>query len=45
MKKRIENYSFRQELGSGAYSKVYLAVNVNNNEEVAIKMVRAEKIR
>jgi serine/threonine protein kinase len=32
-------------LGSGVYSRVYKAINLKNQQEVAIKMVKAEKFR
>ncbi len=45
MGKIIENYSLQHELGSGVYSRVYKAINLKNNQEVAIKMVKAEKFK
>lgn len=33
------------ELGSGVYSHVYKAVNIITNQEVAIKMVKADKFK
>ena len=41
----IENYSLVSELGRGGYSTVFKAVNVKTKEEVAIKMVRADKFK
>lgn len=45
MGKLIENYSLQVELGSGVYSKVYRAVHVVTKQEVAIKMVKADKFK
>ena len=45
MGKLIENYSLQTELGSGVYSKVYKAINVVTKQEVAIKMVKADKFK
>lgn len=45
IRKRIENYSLQMELGSGVYSHVYKAVNLITNQEVAIKMVKADKFK
>lgn len=41
----IENYSLQNELGRGAYSTVYKAINMKTKQEVAIKMVKAEKFK
>jgi len=35
----------QNEIGKGAYSTVYRAINVKTKQEVAIKQVRAEKFR
>lgn len=45
MGKQIENYSLQMELGSGVYSRVFKAINVNTKQEVAIKMVKADKFK
>jgi serine/threonine protein kinase len=45
MGKMIENYSLQSELGRGAYSTVYRAINMKTKQEVAIKMVKAEKFK
>lgn len=45
MGKIIENYSLQYELGSGVYSKVYKAINLKTKQDVAIKMVKAEKFK
>jgi len=42
--KRIDNYTLQEELGSGVYSKVYKAINYKTREEVAIKMVKVNKM-
>ena len=41
----IENYSLQSELGRGMYSTVFKAINMKNKQEVAIKMVKAEKFK
>ena len=41
----IENYSLQNEIGRGAYSTVYRAINIKTKQEVAIKMVKAEKFK
>ena len=45
MGKIIENYNLQGEIGKGAYSTVYKAVNTKTQEEVAIKMVHAAKFQ
>ena len=45
MGKQIENYSLQVELGSGVFSRVYKAVNVLTKQQVAIKMVKADKFK
>lgn len=45
MGKLIENYSLQIELGSGVYSKVFKAFHVVTKQEVAIKMVKADKFK
>jgi serine/threonine protein kinase len=45
MGKIIENYSLQNELGSGVYSRVYRAIHVKTKQEVAIKMVKADKFK
>ncbi len=45
MGKIIENYSLQHELGSGVYSRVFKAINLQTKQEVAIKCVKAEKFR
>jgi serine/threonine protein kinase len=41
----IENYSILEQLGEGVYAKVFKAVNVKNKQEVAIKVIPAEKFK
>jgi len=41
----IENYSLQNELGRGMYSTVYKAINIKTKQEVAIKMVKADKFK
>ena len=45
MGKIIENYSLQEVLGQGVYGKVYRGVNIKTKEEVAIKVIRAEKFK
>lgn len=45
MGKMIENYSLQSEIGRGMYSTVFRAINMKNKQEVAIKMVKAEKFK
>jgi len=45
MGKMIDNYSLQSEIGRGMYSTVYRATNIKNKQEVAIKMVKAEKFK
>ena len=45
MGKMIENYQLLNEIGRGMYSTVYKAINMKNKQEVAIKMVKAEKFK
>eukprot|EP00919_Chromeraceae_sp_WS-2016_P028294 GHVR01066923.1.p1 GENE.GHVR01066923.1~~GHVR01066923.1.p1 ORF type:complete len:119 (-),score=0.80 GHVR01066923.1:2872-3228(-) len=45
MGKIIENYSMQAELGRGVYSSVFKAINMKNKQEVAIKMVKADKFK
>ena len=45
MGKIIENYELREQLGEGVYAKVYKAVHLVTKQEVAIKVVQAEKFR
>ncbi len=45
MGKIIENYSLQSELGRGVYSCVYKAINTITKQEVAIKMVKADKFK
>ena len=45
MGKQIENYSLQVELGSGVYSRVFKAVHMVTKQEVAIKMVKADKFK
>lgn len=45
MGKIIENYELKQQLGEGVYAKVYKAVHLVTKQEVAIKVVQAEKFR
>ena len=35
----------QNEIGRGAYSTVYRAINIKTKQEVAIKMVKAEKFK
>lgn len=44
MSKIIENYSLLQVIGNGQYGKVYKGLNIKNNNLVAIKVVKCEKI-
>lgn len=45
MGKQIENYSLQVELGQGVYSRVFKAINTITKQEVAIKMVKADKFK
>lgn len=45
MGKIIENYNLQAEIGRGAYSTVFRALNMKTGEEVAIKMVHAAKFQ
>lgn len=45
MGKIIENYNLQQEIGRGAYSIVFRALNMKTQEEVAIKMMHADKFK
>lgn len=45
MGKMIENYSLQNEIGRGNYSTVFKAINIKTKQEVAIKMVKAEKFK
>lgn len=45
MGKQIENYSLQSELGSGVYSRVFKAIHMITKQEVAIKMVKADKFK
>ena len=43
--KVVENYSLLEIIGSGQYGKVYKALNIKNNNLVAIKVVKIEKFK
>jgi serine/threonine-protein kinase ULK/ATG1 len=43
MGKIIENYSLQELLGQGVYGKVYKGVNLTNKQDVAIKVIKADK--
>ena len=45
MGKQIDNYSLQAELGNGVYSRVFKAIHIVTKQEVAIKMVKADKFR
>jgi len=45
MGKMIENYSLLNEIGRGMYSTVFKAINIKTKQEVAIKVVKAEKFK
>lgn len=45
MGKIIENYSLQEVLGQGVYGKVYRGINIKTKDEVAIKVIRAEKFK
>ena len=45
MGKIIENYELKEQLGEGVYAKVYKAVHLVTKQEVAIKVVQAEKFK
>lgn len=43
MGKIIENYSLQELLGQGVYGKVYKGINLKTKQEVAIKVIKADK--
>ncbi len=45
MGKIIENYSMQQQLGEGVYGKVYKAVHMKTKQQVAIKVIHADKFK
>ena len=45
MNKIIENYTLLEIIGSGQYGEVYKAIDHNNNNYVAIKMVSCQKFK
>jgi dual-specificity kinase len=45
MGKIIENYSLQEMVGQGVYGKVFRAINIKTKEEVAVKVIKAEKFR
>lgn len=45
MGKIIENYNLQIEIGKGAFSTVFKAVNLKTQQDVAIKMVHADKFK
>ena len=41
----INNYKFfRKSIGKGSFSKIYKAINKNNDETVAIKIIKKKKL-
>jgi len=45
MGKIIENYSIQEHLGEGVYGKVYKASHLKTKQEVAIKVIHADKFK
>ena len=45
MGKIIQNYSLQALIGQGIYGKVYRGINLKTKEEVAIKVIKAEKFK
>ena len=45
MGKIKENYSVQEQLGWGVYGKVYKAIHVVTKQEVAIKVIHADKFK
>ncbi|KAM3133531.1 hypothetical protein pb186bvf_014373 [Paramecium bursaria] len=43
--KVVENYSLLEVIGQGQYGKVYKALNIKNNQLVAVKVVKIEKFK
>lgn len=41
----IADYTLLEEIGSGAYGKVYKALNMKTNKNYAVKMVKHEKFK
>ncbi len=44
MKKKIGKYCLKDEIGHGAFAKVFKAINEETKETVAIKMIPKTKI-
>ncbi|KAG0174174.1 hypothetical protein DFQ28_004659 [Apophysomyces sp. BC1034] len=44
VKKQLDKYRIKKLLGIGAFSKVYLAENVDNGEKYAIKVIQKERM-
>ena len=45
MGKLIEDYILQEEIGAGAFGKVFKAFNIKNNQIVAIKVIPKEMFR
>lgn len=45
MPKLIENYSLNEQIGSGAYGKVYKAKHLISNEYFAVKVISIQKFK
>jgi serine/threonine protein kinase len=45
MGKIIENYSLQEILGEGVYGKVYKGIHIRTKQEVAVKVIKADKFR
>ena len=45
MPKLIESYSLGEQIGEGAYGKVYRAKHILTNEYFAVKVISIQKFR
>ena len=45
MGKLIDDYVLNEEIGAGAFGKVFRAYNIKNNQVVAIKVIPKEMFR